>query len=123
MDIYGNKNMSDRTITKQIAIFIGRVPYALPGFGDEYWCDLIEIDKDARICLDLSLVWSLSIVKDFYIGYLYMGVSTNGCTPSHHPFLDGIFPHKNHPAIGVPPWRAGNPHFIINHYQPSLTIN
>ena len=24
-------------------------------------------------------------------------------TPSHHPFRDGIFPNKNHPAIGVPP--------------------
>ena len=21
-------------------------------------------------------------------------------TPSHHPFLDGIFPEINHPAIG-----------------------
>ena len=24
--------------------------------------------------------------------------------PSHHPFLDGIFPDINHPAIGVPPF-------------------
>ena len=24
--------------------------------------------------------------------------------PPNHPFLDGIFPNKNHPAIGVPPW-------------------
>ena len=23
---------------------------------------------------------------------------------SNHPFLDGIFPNKNHPAIRVPPW-------------------
>ena len=27
-----------------------------------------------------------------------------GGTPSHHPSPDGIFPNKNHPAIGVPPW-------------------
>ena len=25
-------------------------------------------------------------------------------SPSHHPFGCGIFPHKNHPAMGVPPW-------------------
>ena len=33
-----------------------------------------------------------------------MRVSWNGGTPSHHLFLDGIFPYKYHPAIGVPPW-------------------
>ena len=42
------------TITKQIAIFIGRVLYAVAGFGDKYWCDAIELDKEARICLDSS---------------------------------------------------------------------
>ena len=25
--------------------------------------------------------------------------------PLHHPFLFGIFPEKNHPAIGVPQWK------------------
>ena len=34
-----------------------------------------------------------------------------GGTPSYHPFLDGIFPNKNHPAIGDPlflwTWRLG----------------
>ena len=33
----------------------------------------------------------------------------HGVTPSHHPFLDWDFPNKNPPAIGVSPWRAGNP--------------
>ena len=33
-----------------------------------------------------------------------MEVSWNRGTPSHHPFLDGIFPNKNQPAIGVPPF-------------------
>ena len=28
----------------------------------------------------------------------------HGGTPSHHPFLGGISPNKNHQAIGVPPW-------------------
>ena len=32
-----------------------------------------------------------------------LGISINGGTPSYHPFLIGIFPHLNHPAIGVPP--------------------
>ena len=31
-------------------------------------------------------------------------VSINGGTTSYHPFLDGFFPNKNHPAIGVAPW-------------------
>ena len=39
-------------------------------------------------------------------------VSWNRATPSHHPFLDGIFRNKNKPAIGDPPWRAGNPHML-----------
>ena len=29
--------------------------------------------------------------------------------PPNHSFLDRIFPNINQPAIGVPPWRAGNP--------------
>ena len=31
-------------------------------------------------------------------------LSWNIGTPSHHPFLDGIFSNENHPAIRVPPW-------------------
>ena len=31
------------------------------------------------------------------------GVSINGGTPSHHPFLIGIFHAMIHPAIGLPP--------------------
>ena len=31
-------------------------------------------------------------------------VSWNRGTPSYHPFLDGIFPEINPPAIGVRPW-------------------
>ena len=36
----------------------------------------------------------------------------NRATPSHHPFLDGIFPNKNHPAIKGHPHDYGNPHLI-----------
>ena len=32
----------------------------------------------------------------------HMVVSANRGTPSHHPFLDGIFPTKNHPFRGTP---------------------
>ena len=28
---------------------------------------------------------------------------SHGCTPSHHPFPDGIFPNKHPPAMGIPP--------------------
>ena len=40
-----------------------------------------------------------------------MGFSIHGGTPSSHPF--GIFPNKNHPAIGVLPWRAGNLQLLV----------
>ena len=43
--------------------------------------------------------------------FVYMVVSENRATPSHHPFLDGIFHEINHPAIGFTPWLYGNPHF------------
>ena len=33
--------------------------------------------------------------------YDYVEVSINGGTPVHHPFLDGIFPHKHHPYLKV----------------------
>ena len=32
-----------------------------------------------------------------------MEVSWNRATPSHHPYFHGIFPNKNHPALGVAP--------------------
>ena len=38
-----------------------------------------------------------------------MEVSWNRATPSHHPFLDGIFPNKNHPANLGYPHDYGNP--------------
>ena len=33
----------------------------------------------------------------------HMVVSWNRATPSHHPFLDGIFPNKNQPNFWIPP--------------------
>ena len=35
-------------------------------------------------------------------------------TPSHHPSFSRIFPYQ--PAVGVPPWRAGNLHIPIPIY-------
>ena len=32
-------------------------------------------------------------------------------------YLNGIFPNKNHPVVGVPPWRAGNPHMLYEVWQ------
>ena len=32
--------------------------------------------------------------------------------PPNHPFLDGIFPYKNHPVIGDPPW-LWNPPYVF----------
>ena len=46
----------------------------------------------------------------------YMEVSWNGGTPSYQPFLDAIFPNKNHPDMGYP-HGYGNPHMEhINWY-------
>ena len=52
--------------------------------------------------------------------FFELGVSINGGTPSHHPFLDGIFPELNHPAMGYnhPFW--GTP---INHLWNPPCIN
>ena len=36
-----------------------------------------------------------------------------GVPPNHHPFIVGIFPELNQPAIGVPP-NPGNPHLSIH---------
>ena len=41
--------------------------------------------------------------QDFPLDIVYVEVSWNRATPSHHPFLDGIFPYK--PSIlGYPPF-------------------
>ena len=32
---------------------------------------------------------------------VHVGVSINEGTPNHHPFLDGIFPNKNHLFFGI----------------------
>ena len=59
---------------------------------------------------------SKSIPKWWLVIFTYlchMGISINGGTPSHHPFIDGILPLKIINPIqllGYPPWRAGNPH-------------
>ena len=52
------------------------------------------------------------------LGNLRMGVSINGGTLSHYPFLDGIVPETNHPAIGVAPW-LWKPHLVfMDHNYP-----
>ena len=33
------------------------------------------------------------------------GFLSHRATPSHHPFIDGIFPEINHPSMGVPPFQ------------------
>ena len=50
-----------------------------------------------------------SSVNTFWVN---MGVSWKLGTPKSSVLL-GI-PNINHPAIGVPPWRAGNPHIVPN---------
>ena len=46
-----------------------------------------------------------------------IGVSINGGTPSHHPFLDGTFNELNHPLLGTP--SLGHPQM---HLWPQLLI-
>ena len=42
--------------------------------------------------------------KNWRVPQIYMRVSENGGTPSHHPFYFRISHEINHPAIGVAPW-------------------
>ena len=51
-----------------------------------------------------------SEVSGIYGGFVKWG------TPSHHPFLDGIFPIKNHPAMGVSPWLWKPPDYEISYF-------
>ena len=43
----------------------------------------------------------------------YGGFLSHRATPSHHPFLDGIFPNKHHPAVGVPSFFSKPPYGCI----------
>ena len=66
--------------------------------------------------------WSPMTQHNFQDGWLcahIVEVSWNRGTPSHHPFLDGIFPHKNHPVWGTPIY--GKPH--IDGYKEFGTRN
>ena len=51
-----------------------------------------------------------SLMVIFGDGFHDIGVSINGGTPSHHPFLDG-FSLINHPFSGTPIY--GNPHMVL----------
>ena len=50
----------------------------------------------------------------------HVGVSINGGTISYHPFLDGIFPEIQHPAIGVPgtPMAMTPPYYTHDLWKP-----
>ena len=45
-----------------------------------------------------------SCIDTHCIPHVKTGFHSHGGTPSHHPFIDAIFPNKNHPAMGVPSW-------------------
>ena len=85
------------------------------------------------MCLNLAIVSGAHLLLNFVIHYymaIYgissniihvtaykshdMGVSGNRGIPSHHPFLDGIFPNKNHPFLGSPmtSWKPPYAHDI-----------
>ena len=59
----------------------------------------------------LYIILKHTILYHIYI-YIYMVVSWNRGTPSHHPFVDRIFPNITPPSeLGVPTFfRAGHPH-------------
>ena len=52
--------------------------------------------------LKMGMVNVATIYGDFGI-LMNEGFLSHRGTFSSHPFIDGIFPNKNHPAIGVPP--------------------
>ena len=58
-----------------------------------------------RIHMVLHLYLYLSTHPSIHISifiYTYMMVSWNRGTPSHHPFIDGVFPNKNQPFLRYP---------------------
>ena len=46
------------------------------------------------------------------LAFQHGGFLSHGGTPSYHPFLDGIFPNKNHPAMGIPPLTMETLHML-----------
>ena len=58
------------------------------------------------------------------LSHHHLEVSWNRATPSHRPFLDGIFPNKNHPLLGYP-HDHGHPHLGIfgRSQAPFFTMN
>ena len=56
-----------------------------------------SIDRDIYQAVSICLAGSLDNQKWPHGGFL------NHRTPSYHPFSIGIFPNKNHPAVGYPP--------------------
>ena len=51
----------------------------------------------------------LCLIPQVYIFMTEVGVSIDGGTPSHHPFVNGILPEINHPASLGYPNDYGNP--------------
>ena len=51
-----------------------------------------KIQKKSSKSNQLKSQWFWVLQKD--MTHLHMKVSENGGTPSYHPFIDGIFPHK-----------------------------
>ena len=70
-------------------------------------------------CYFDDLFWSVPtlhpqlLVSPKMSAFIDMEVSWNGGTPSHHPFLDGIFSKKTTPIWGYP-HDYGNPHIFLS---------
>ena len=60
-----------------------------------------SLKKQKLTTVGIKLVlYNLTVVGMVVVAYLE--VSWNRGTPSHHPYLDGIVPNKNHPFMGTP---------------------
>ena len=66
-------------------------------------------NKDDEEIQSESSVWRPKLLRVFFGGYFGGNIEKDVEQHEHsyrgtpnHPFLDGIFPHKNHPAMGVP---------------------
>ena len=70
----------------------GRYIFLLPGSGS--WEDKQNVSNDER---DMTVNDNEDLIYLFG-GFLYF----IGGTPSHHPFIDGIFHEINHPASSRP---------------------
>ena len=75
-----------------------------------------DLDQQLVYCWNTHTHMLAICNRDRHLIWGDMEVSIVMGVPPWIIHFSGIFPNKNHPAIGVPPWRAGNPQNFAGGY-------